>query len=97
MKLEIIARRWFQSSYGNTYHSCRVLVDNELVGFVPFTYGYGEQYLQTALDILQKAGVFKKTGEYLASGLDAGFYNFKNWMYKHSDGDCVIIDCKAVS
>lgn len=64
MYYRIDARRWFQSSYGNTYHSCRVSKcegegDNyhvEEVGTVQYTYGYGESWKQTAFEIMDKAG-----------------------------------------
>jgi hypothetical protein len=52
--IHITARRWFQKTYGNTYHSVKVYIDGELVGHVPFTYGYGSQYEQTALEIIAK-------------------------------------------
>lgn len=55
-RIRISARRWFQRSYGNTYHSCYVSVGGEFVGKVENTYGYGEHYLQTAHAILHKAG-----------------------------------------
>lgn len=55
----INTRRWFQRTYGNTYHS--VLVEKvsgkgknykrEIIGHVPFTYGYGNHYIQTVADI----------------------------------------------
>jgi hypothetical protein len=56
----ITAKRWFQRTYGNTYHS--VLIERvsgegkaykrEKIGYIPFAYGYDQQYLQTAADIL---------------------------------------------
>lgn len=56
MAITITAKRWFQKSYGNTYHSVEVskLVDDswQTVGRVPFCYGYGDHYLNTAADIL---------------------------------------------
>lgn len=58
MNITIDARRWFQRTYGNTYHKVRVYVDNEFVGESPFTYGYGEQYLMSAFDILSEYGMF---------------------------------------
>jgi len=64
MHTVIIGRRWFQKTYGNTYHSVSVLVDGESIGCVPFAYGYGEQYIQSAHELLVKAGKF--TGDYSA-------------------------------
>ena len=56
----ITAKKWFQQSYGNTYHS--VLIEKisghgetyrrETIGYIPFAYGYGEHWKQTAADIL---------------------------------------------
>lgn len=40
--------RWFQKSYGNTYHSVRILEDSKVIGTVIFSYGYEDQYIQTA-------------------------------------------------
>jgi len=56
IKYHVVAKRWFQKSAGNTYHSCRVYKDRVLVGEVPYTYGYGEGYRQTAHEILLRAG-----------------------------------------
>ena len=62
-KLIIIdARRWFDRTYGNTYHSVTVTVKHarkdDLVLRCDFAYGYDEQYLQTAHELLHKAGYF---------------------------------------
>lgn len=48
-------KRWFQSSYGNTYHSVDVYVNSELVGRLPFEYGYGDHCLTTGLRALWDA------------------------------------------
>lgn len=55
----ISGRRWFEKRNGNTYHSVTVYVDNQVVGREPFTYGYGDGYIQTGFELLQKAGYFK--------------------------------------
>jgi hypothetical protein len=53
--LEIVGKRWFQKSYGNTYHSVTVLVnDEELKSDI--TYGYGNHYLTTAAELLKANG-----------------------------------------
>ena len=58
----IDARRWFDRTYGNTYHSVTVTIKHarraDLVLRVDYEYGYGEQYLQTAHELLHKAGYF---------------------------------------
>ena len=53
--LQIVGRRWFQKTYGNTYHAVKVYVNDEIL-VKDFCYGYGNQYLQTAIELLQKAG-----------------------------------------
>jgi hypothetical protein len=52
--LHIEGRRWFQKTYGNTYHSVRIWIDGKQVCTLPFAYGYGEGWLQTALDWLRE-------------------------------------------
>lgn len=56
MTLLIEGRRWFQRTYGNTYHSVRIYEDGALLASLPYQYGYGDGYLQTALDWLKANG-----------------------------------------
>lgn len=53
--IEVYGRRWFQR--GNTYHSVHVYLDGKHALHVPYEYGYGSQYLQTAMDGLQERGL----------------------------------------
>ena len=55
--LVIIGRRWFQKSYGNTYHTAEVIVDGETIGTTKEEYGYGDQYIQSARDLLVEKGI----------------------------------------
>lgn len=55
--IHIEGRRWFQKSAGNTYHSVRIYRDGKQIAYLPFQYGYGEQYLQTAFDWLGENGM----------------------------------------
>jgi len=48
MIIHINGRRWFQKSYGNTYHTVTVNIDGEHVFSSGQEYGYGDQYQQTA-------------------------------------------------
>lgn len=50
----VLGRRWFAKTNGNTYHSVNVLVNGKIIDNEPFTYGYGNQYLQTARELLEK-------------------------------------------
>lgn len=53
--IHIHGRKWFERTNGNTYHSVTVWVDGEQVFREPYTYGYGDQYRQTATDWLRKS------------------------------------------
>jgi len=55
------AIKWFDKVNGNTYHSVRVIrhKDNKIVTG-QFQYRYGEQYQQTALEEMIKAGWLPK-------------------------------------
>jgi len=54
--LHIEGRRWFQRGPGNTYHSVRIFIDGALAACMPYQYGYGDQFLQTAIDWLKAQG-----------------------------------------
>lgn len=55
--IHVEARRWFQKTYGNTYHSVRVWrADADGMLHVPFEYGYGEQWAETAAQAIEDAG-----------------------------------------
>ena len=59
---QITCKRWFQKSYGNTYHSVEIRVkkDKNLIARNDFTYGYGEQCLQTGLEMLVRSNLIDK-------------------------------------
>ena len=48
----VIGKRWFDRVNGNTYHTAMVLVNGQSLGKSPMTYGYDDQYLETAKGIL---------------------------------------------
>lgn len=50
--ITVIGRRWFQRTYGNTYHTSEIIVDGKTVHKTPREYGYGDQYAYTAWDWL---------------------------------------------
>jgi hypothetical protein len=54
--LQLIGRRWFDRTYGNTYNSVAIYVDGELVASLPYGYGYADYYLQRAMEWLEKNG-----------------------------------------
>lgn len=54
-ELKILGKRWFQKSYGNTYHTVTVIVNGEELKS-GIKYGYENAYLQTAADLLRVNG-----------------------------------------
>lgn len=62
--LHVEGRRWFQTSAGNTYHSVRIFAHGELIASLPRRYGYGEGYLQSAIDWLKANGLVPADAEY---------------------------------
>ena len=63
-RIHIEGKRWFQKSFGNTYHSVKVWVNGELLGHIPFRYGYGDHYKQTAAELLIENGYFKDYSDF---------------------------------
>lgn len=63
-KLHIESRRWFGRTYGNTYHSVRIWADGKQIASLPYQYGYGEQWLQTALDWLRSQKLIPQGDNY---------------------------------
>lgn len=55
--LFIQGRLWFDRSGGNTYHGVSISANGQWLIDIGLTYGYGDQYLQTALDFLQRFGL----------------------------------------
>ena len=53
--LVIRGRRWFQKSYGNTYHTVSIVVNGHILKS-SIKYGYGNQYLVTAIDLIRENG-----------------------------------------
>jgi hypothetical protein len=62
-RIHVSARTWFDRVNGNTYHAAIITVNegmkNETVIKVPFTYGYDRAFIQSAADVLRKAGRIK--------------------------------------
>lgn len=64
MNLHIEGRRWFQKSAGNTYHTARIFIDGKLTHITPKAYGYGDGYLQSAIDLLKHEKRIPEDAEY---------------------------------
>jgi len=94
--ITIIGKRYFQKTYGNTYHSVNVIVDGESIGYVPFAYGYDDHYKQTAHKILQNKGFFPITNERI-NGMCKDLYEFGQFVMNNREKFtfvCVDVDRK---
>jgi hypothetical protein len=55
--IDVMAKSYFDKANGNSYFSARVIIDldaqgNGKVYYIPYEYGYGEQYITAACDLL---------------------------------------------
>lgn len=66
--LTIIGRRWFQKTYGNTYHTVVAIVNGKQLVNTDRQYGYGEQYISTAVEELEKLGYLADRKKYAHGG-----------------------------
>tara|TARA_Y100000310_G_C20475348_1_gene712116 strand:- start:352 stop:660 length:309 start_codon:yes stop_codon:yes gene_type:complete len=57
----LIGRRWFQRTYGNTYHSVEIVVNGRPLHKINYKYGYGQHYIQSAFDWLFDKSVLTPT------------------------------------
>ena len=73
--ITILGRRWFQRSYGSTYHTVDVYVDGEHIGTSEEQYGYGDQYITTAFELLQSKGLTPKTHRHIHVGTPNSGYD----------------------
>lgn len=92
----IEARRWFQKSFGNTYHSVMVRLGNGEEHTINFRYGYGENYLQTAWEILKDQGV--KFREYSATGIKKKVKTYIDFLsYKRTHKNNIYVNVQNVT
>ena len=54
--VEVYGREWHDKVNGNSYHSVYVSINDKLVITVPFQYGYGDSYIQSATEAMIEAG-----------------------------------------
>ena len=58
--IEVRGKEWTSPTYGVSYFSARIIVtfDRDVKVFnIPFTNGYGNQYIQSAYDLLRKENI----------------------------------------
>jgi hypothetical protein len=54
--ITVVGRLWFNRGQGNTYHSAEILVNGRPVHKIPYEYGYGNQYEESAAEWLEASG-----------------------------------------
>lgn len=64
--ITVLGRKWWDKVNGNTYHTARIMVNGVTVGKTEFSYGYGDHYVQSAADWLEKNGYIKREREHQA-------------------------------
>ena len=73
----VVAVKWFDKINGNTYHSCYCVRHSDGAELrAPYQYGYGDQYRETALALMQDNG-------WISGGQDL-------WLYERENGYPVI-------
>lgn len=55
--IDIVGKRWFQESFGNTYHTAKYSINGGDWVKLPETYGYDNQYIDTVGNHMKKQGV----------------------------------------
>ena len=92
IKFICVCCRWFDKVNGNIYHSVRVTrtSDNIVIADI-MQYGYGDQYRQTALKAMLKAG-------WISGYTDNNVYNYErenNYPIFWTVSDTTQKECKA--
>lgn len=67
----VVGRRWFDRVNGNTYFSASMWVDGVAAEGIDYDYGYGEHYLDMALNKLEEAGLIPPRERHSHGGREA--------------------------
>ena len=62
--ITIIGKEWFDKINGNSYFSAQILINNETKIWIPYTSGYGDQYVYVAYQKLKEQGYVNKETRY---------------------------------
>ncbi|MCP4527484.1 MAG: hypothetical protein GY833_16445 [Aestuariibacter sp.] len=81
IKFTVKAVKWFDRLNGNTYHSCRITRTRDgAILTCPFQYGYGDQYMYTALEKMAQEkwlpAKYRKAAQH--GGIACGAYEREN-------------------
>lgn len=95
MYIKLDAKRWYDKTNGNTYHSVKLLevsgygrnYKENLIAHEPFAYGYDDAYLQTAFKLLQNSDC----------ALRYGLNKYHTFIRHISNNEKWVIDCTDVT
>ena len=71
----IIGKEYFDAINGNSYHTSEVIVDGVVIGKSLVSYGYGDHYLQTAIEVLKSKDYLKDLVKY-KNGSSEALYQY---------------------
>lgn len=57
--LHIVGRRW-TDNMGQTYHTAVLYLNGDCVAGIPISYGYGDQYITTVAEWMERVGLIKR-------------------------------------
>lgn len=82
-------KTWFDKANGNSYFSAKIYVDGEQVAFLPFQYGYGDQYEYEASQVLRGLGLLPEGFPADNGGSSAPLWRLRDFgvHYYHSISD----------
>ncbi len=83
INLYIDGRRWFDSTFGNTYHTVQIRDFDRIIYTSDITYGYDNQYRQTAKEWLADQGYDLTQVELSFRVLDCPKNLLHNWRKQH--------------
>jgi len=72
-KVLVRGRRWRQHTYGNTYFTAEIFVNDKLVHKISREYGYGDHYLDVAWEWLEKNKYVPSRETYPSGGKQAAW------------------------
>ena len=106
--VQVSVRKWFQRSYGNTYHSVKVSVNwpsgRRKEAKRVDAYGYGDQWIVTALSLLAEMNLIKvqeidsaEKSVKTLTAQDAGFAAYGCWRdLREALGVYMVLDVQDV-
>lgn len=74
--LNIICSKWWDKPNGNTYFTVKIIIDDSMVIFLPFQYGYENHYLTVTFDELEKMNLLPIEREVYPNGKEYDLYNY---------------------